>query len=91
MAKVNDLVSKQHLDQDQGAQGAQVWYATVVGPAPAAAGDDLYVEIPEIMMEIKFGPCYWNAGAGTSLPVVGSEALVIFDNRQQPWVVAWQT
>lgn len=27
--------------------------------------------------------------AQRSLPVVGSEALLIFDNRQNPWVVAW--
>ncbi len=28
--------------------------------------------------------------AAIKLPIVGSECLVIFDNRQHLWVVAWQ-
>lgn len=85
MALLSDLIdrrTKEHLVLSSGQ-----WYAKVTIPIPIEISDNLFVIIPEISLDIKWGPCRWNPRVLT-LPVEGSEALVIFDNRQQPWVVA---
>lgn len=94
MATLSDLSSKQGHEQALAGVGANAWFARVVEPAPASANDDLFVDIPEISIlgKVKWS-CRWNASLliPPSLPQAGDEVLVIFDNRQQPWVVAlWQ-
>jgi hypothetical protein len=53
------------------------------------------VDIPDIsyMGQLKWGPCFWGKTLLPTgvMPALGSPVLVIFDNRQQPWVVSiWQ-
>jgi hypothetical protein len=99
LAKINDLISRAGADNGQAGVGANIWFGTVMPPAPATLGDNLYVDIPDIsfISQVKFGPCRWDKHmlpvvAGVqALPQVDDEVLVIFDNRQQPWVVGiWQ-
>ncbi len=95
MAKLSDLISRTGADEAFSGMGSAIWYATVIAPAPANVNSPLYVDIPDISFfgETKWGPCRWNKNMlpASGLPQIGDEVLVIFDNRQHPWVVAiWQ-
>jgi hypothetical protein len=49
----------------------------------------LMVIIPEMDPSFEIGPCRWQSRDGVSLPTIGDECLVIFDNDNEPWIVAW--
>lgn len=47
------------------------------------------VILPEFDPHLEWGPCFWQSRDATSLPAKGDPCLVVFDNRRQPWIVAW--
>lgn len=51
--------------------------------------DPAYVIIPNLDPNLKIGPCRWQARDSATLPTRGKDCLVIFDNNNEPWVVAW--
>ena len=64
------------------------WYAKIA--VDVADFDDMaYVTIPAFDPNLRFGPCRWQARNHIDLPSRGDQALVIFDDRRQPWIVAW--
>lgn len=64
------------------------WYATIATNA-IDLSSSVDVTIPAFDKNLRFGPCRWQSRDATSLPARGDECLVIFDDRKQPWVVAW--
>lgn len=91
MAQLRDLISRDGVDEATDGIGASSWYATVLSPLPANLTDDLYVRIPDVSFvnDVKWGPipsARWKR-LGT-VPTLNQEVLVVFDNRQQPWVIA---
>lgn len=81
MTDVRDLLpeTEQHL---------AAWFGTV-SVAPADLTDFVTVILPEYDSDLQWGPCRWQSRDATSLPAIGDECLVMFDNRKNPWVVAW--
>lgn len=95
---------------------AGMWYGLVCAPLPANEDGELFVIIPDIDPDTRWGPCFWSnrsfkimvdvaetadTGLDTEpphlieiarvkLPTIGSECLVIFDNRQNIWVAQWE-
>ena len=69
-------------------EGRIVWYATIAKDATDLS-DLLPVVIPEYDPALEWGPCRWQARDAVSLPNKGDRCLVIFDNRNQPWITAW--
>lgn len=49
----------------------------------------MYVTLEAHDETTEFGPCRWQSRDDTSLPTKGDEVLVMFDDKRQPWVVAW--
>lgn len=47
------------------------------------------VIIPEFDAHLQWGPCRWQSRDSVSLPQKGDACLVVFDNRREPWIVAW--
>lgn len=95
MSHIRDLISRNGVNNETDGLGGNVWYGTVIAPAPATTNDFIFVDIPEFSFlgEVKIGPCRWNTGMlkTDALPQLNDEVIVIFDNRQQPWVVGiWQ-
>lgn len=97
MSRLEDLITSDRLDFEKSGIGANMWFGTVASPAPVAVTSPLYVDITDISIygQVKWGPCRWNSKlyglTGMTLPILGDEVLIAFDNRQQPWVVAiWQ-
>jgi len=94
MPTIKDLISRPGVGDEVGGVISGPWYGVVIAPAPTAVLGKLWVDIPDIsyLGQVKW-QCYWSRNllpSGT-MPVVGSPVLVIFDNRQQPWVVGiWQ-
>ncbi len=87
MARINSLVpDAQHPGNAPGFPSG-TWYGYVVKPLPVLLSTELWVVIPDIDPTLKWGPCRW---LGHALPDEGTEALVLFDNRQNPWVIIWQ-
>lgn len=91
MGDIRDLIPK---SPTQGPQGFQsMWYAVVCPPAPFDSADDLYVVIPDISIDQKWGPCRWEpralVGGEVAVPSLGDECMVILDNRHNVWVVSW--
>lgn len=64
------------------------WYAIVATNATDLS-DSLEVTIPAFDRNLRFGPCRWQSRDAVTLPARGDEALVIFDDRKQPWIIAW--
>ena len=83
MSTIADLVSVQGMGNALSDFGGVAWFATIANPVPITTSDDIYVIIPDISSEHKFGPCRWFAPA---IPSIGDECLVIFNNRQEPIV-----
>jgi hypothetical protein len=65
------------------------WVGAFVPPIPNSFDDLAYVIIPDLDSQLKVGPCRWQARDTVTLPASGDEALVVFDNDNSPWVVAW--
>jgi len=50
-------------------------------------GDDLFVTVPSFDgNRVQWGPCPWSPS--DALPTRGDECLVLFDEHEQPWVMA---
>lgn len=81
MATLTDLIRQ---NKPALANMSGVWYARIVAPEVVGLNDFVWVEIPDIDSSLKFGPCRWPR---SDSPDLGKEALVVFDNRQQPWVI----
>lgn len=81
MAIVKDLVGK---DKTEFPVISGMWYGRIADPVPPDLIHFMYVIIPDISPDIKFGPCRWNR---SETPGLDKECLVLFDNRQNPWVI----
>lgn len=49
----------------------------------------IWVVLPDFDSNQQWGPCRWQSRDDTTLPSEGDPCLVILDNRNEPWVVAW--
>jgi hypothetical protein len=47
------------------------------------------VILPDYDTTLVWGGCRWQSRDDTSLPQKGDECIVMFDNRNQIWVIAW--
>ena len=71
-----------------GHQLSSLWWGTIAVGANRM-DDMVYVVLPDGSPNHQVGPCYWQARDSFSMPKRGEKCLFSFDNRQQPWVVAW--
>jgi hypothetical protein len=67
---------------------SRLWYGTVAETV-TALDDDLLVILPDFDPRHLWGPCKWQSRDAVSLPSKGDECVVAFDNRNNPWVLAW--
>jgi hypothetical protein len=87
VSSLDQLLYDQAQAQAQPAAGALVnachgQVATTV----ASSSDDLYVVVPSVDGGAQlWGPCAWSPGG--TLPSAGDDVLVIFDERETPWVM----
>lgn len=84
MATLRDLVPEAERDRPGFPQGT--WFAKVIAPVPVSLVGKVHVIIPQIDTELGWGPFRW---VGNGLPNLGSDAVVIFDNQQNGWVIVW--
>lgn len=66
---------------------ARVW-AGSIATTVTDFSDRVYITIPELG-NLRLGPARWQARDAVSFPARGDECLVIFDNKNEPWVVVW--
>ena len=64
------------------------WFGYVAKNVPSLT-TAMYVILPSFDDTAQVGPCRWQSRDDVSLPTKGDEVLVVFDERRQPWVVAW--
>jgi hypothetical protein len=69
-------------------EGRMVWYGRIHRDI-TEFDQRVKVIIPEFDPLLWWGPCRWQSRDATTFPANGDECLLIFDNRRQPWVVAW--
>lgn len=69
-------------------EGRTTWYGVIADDATDFT-DLLTIIIPEFDEHLRWGPCRWQTREAVSLPAKGDKCLVIFDNRRDPWIVAW--
>jgi len=86
VATITDLIPEA---QKHGKAVMQGTWAGIVASNPAGFDKQIYVIIPDISRDHKWGPCNWQAKDNVTLPQVGDQALVVFDNRRAPWVTAF--
>jgi hypothetical protein len=56
---------------------------------PASFDANAFVIIPRISTTNRIGPMRFTRCQGTSLPVRGDSCLVLYDERENPYIVAW--
>lgn len=86
MATITDLIPEAQKHGKAVMQGT--WYG-IIAATPAGFDKKVYVIIPDISKDHKWGPCNWMAKDNVTLPQIGDQALIIFDNRRAPWVAAF--
>jgi len=64
-------------------------YKAVISSPPTAFDDAMDILIPDVHPDLVFSNVRWQARDNQSLPSVGDDVLVIFDNNNEPWVVTW--
>lgn len=69
-------------------QGREVWYG-IINTTVTEFDQRVRVIIPEFDEHLWWGPCRWQSRDATTFPQKGDECLVIFDNRREPWIIAW--
>src|SRR5215831_4426508 len=58
----------------------------VIANTITSPSDDLYVTVPAFDgSRVQWGPCPWSPS--TALPLRGDDCLVLFDERETPWVM----
>lgn len=82
MADIRDLIPQ--TVRDHTIFSAGIWWGYVCKLMETTAAP-IPVVIPDISRDLVWD-CMWTK-VGTT-PPVGSEVLVVFDNRQHPWVLA---
>jgi hypothetical protein len=65
-----------------------VWRG-VINSAPVDFADRVDIRIPEMNDLLVFPELRWMARDAVTLPSPGDPCLAIFDNDNEPWVVAW--
>ncbi len=65
----------------------RTWYG-LFAQAPASLTDLATIIVPDYDETLHWSNVRWQA-RGTTLPAQGDECLITFDNRNQPWVIAW--
>lgn len=78
---MTEIVVPDYSVQRPGLQG-------FVAEPPAALGAPFTVLCPAFSREHAFEIRRWQARA-TTIPAVGDEVLVVFDDAEEPWVAAW--
>lgn len=78
------FIADKHRRYEQ--QGAH--YA-IIHTDPGDLSNRVYVILPDFDPSFKWGPCRWQSRDNLTRPQSGEECLVLFDNRGDPWVVAW--
>jgi hypothetical protein len=66
----------------------RVWFGYFID-APADMASPASIIVPDYDPSIHWSNCRWQARDSFTLPQPGDECLVKFDNRNQPWIVAW--
>ena len=70
-------------------RGSNRPFAATIKNTPAEDGDDVFVTVPGIDDEqTDWGPCRYSP-RGDSLPSTGDDALVIFDDESNLWIIGW--
>lgn len=69
-------------------EGNKEWYGEIAS-TPTSQTQRVFVVIPDFSPILRWGPCRWQARDDVSMPAKGDPCLVLFDNRREPWVVAW--
>lgn len=92
MTSVDDVI---HGESGRGV-GSTTWerpWAAEILNDPLAVTGDLFVSIPGIDSDKRFGPCGWDPVPTTEgkfyIPGGGESCIVSFDDNRLPWVEAW--
>lgn len=56
---------------------------------PSDFDDPAFVIIPTLSKMNRIGPCPWTPVQGTSLPTRDDPCLVGYDEKENPYVIAW--
>jgi hypothetical protein len=83
MTTIKELLRRQQPNSD-----IVHWFGTVHS-APADLSDRMSVVVPDFDPGFVWTECRWMPRDAVSLPAKGDACVVVFDNRIQPWVLAW--
>lgn len=67
---------------------AGIWRGSVATDA-SGMNDTIYVLITAFDDTHRFGPCRWMPRDAVQLPLRGDECLVVFDEKDIPYVIMW--
>lgn len=82
-----DVTQLQHAARPA---GRQLVSGVVAQPAPASPSSEMFGSLPSVAVDRTIGPCRWTAH-GTSVPALGAEVLLAFDEQGIPVVVWWDS
>lgn len=86
---IDELFPKKHKQDSEGPGPNTAWAAEI---ASSPSNGEVYVKIPGFSSTLRFGPCPYMPKATSGAPDEpsrGDDALVVFDDNNDPWVVCW--
>jgi hypothetical protein len=69
-------------------EGRRIWYGVIAEDITDLEQRVTFV-IPEFDSRKRWGPARWQARGDIAMPSRDDVCLVAFDNRLEPWVIAW--
>ena len=82
MPKIDDAIRARK------ASHTGAWRAKVATTANDPT-EEVFVTIPAFDTQLRWGPCRWMPRGDITYPARGDEALVLFDDKKVPWIIAW--
>lgn len=67
---------------------AKLWRG-VINSNPNDLSIKVDVILPDLDKNLNLVGCRWQARDALSLPTIGDECLVAFDNNNEPWIIGW--
>jgi hypothetical protein len=65
-------------------------WSAIIATDAAGVTSSVMVVIPRYHPQLRWGPCRWMPrGDSVTLPTRGDEAIVMFDDTNTPFIVAW--
>lgn len=86
---MSSIANVRRRARQSGPAPAQAWSAFIAEDVADFADGAMVTLLAFPDPTLRWGPCRWQSRDAVTLPQRGDRALVVFDENDELWVVAW--